>query len=284
VGYPRSGERPQPEAVDPVALDAIRTGTGRVREMSNPSPPDPQPRWQDIPRSNEQLSVLVVDGIYVLCQALAHTLLREHVARDVRAVADKDAAIVILRSFRPDVVLLNVSCPDVLTTLAEMRTVAPDMHVIALAVGESEMEILACAEAGVAGFLPRTATFDELVQTLTKVARGEAVCPQSVTEALLRRIFADARNRSAATDHLTPREREVLVLIEQGLSNKQIAQRLGIEVRTVKNHVHNLLEKLRVQRRGEAAARLRTAQVPSLELVREASRAALSTAESTGTN
>lgn len=121
---------------------------------------------------------------------------------------------------------------------------------------------------GVAGFLPRDATLDDLAHTLTKVARGEAVCSSSVAGALLRRISTEAHQRTVTADHLTPREREVLVLIEQGLSNKQIAQRLGIEVRTVKNHVHNLLEKLRVQRRGEAAARLRSARVPALEVLR----------------
>jgi two-component system, NarL family, nitrate/nitrite response regulator NarL len=218
--------------------------------------------------NDEQASVLIVDEVCLLSEALANTLIREHVAREVRTVADKDAAVSIVHSFHPDVVLLNMTCPDVLATFAAMRTVVSGLHVIALAVAESEEEILACAEAGVAGFLPRNATFDDLVRTMTKVARGEAVCPQSVAGALLRRISTNAHQRSVTTDHLTPREREVLVLIEQGMSNKQIAQRLGIEVRTVKNHVHNLLEKLRVQRRGEAAARLRSARVPALEVLR----------------
>lgn len=210
----------------------------------------------------------------MLSEALANTLMREHVvAREVRTVADKDAAVSILHSFHPDVVLLNVTCPDVLETFAAMRALVSDLQVIAMGVGESEQEILACAEAGVAGFLPRNATCDDLARTLTKVARGEAVCSQSVAGALLRRISNETHQQSLTTDHLTPREREVLVLIEQGLSNKQIAQRLGIEVRTVKNHVHNLLEKLRVQRRGEAAARLRAARVPGLEVLRGSSAA-----------
>ena len=201
----------------------------------------------------------------------------------MRTVANRDAAVSILHSFHPDVVLLNVTCPDVLETYAAMRAFVSDLQVIAMGVGESEQEILACAEAGVVGFLPRNATCDDLARTLTKVARGEAVCSQSVTGALLRRVSNEAHQRSVTTDHLTPREREVLVLIEQGLSNKQIAQRLGIEVRTVKNHVHNLLEKLRVQRRGEAAARLRSARVPALEVLRGASTAPGTTA-SAGAN
>lgn len=218
--------------------------------------------------NGDPASILIVDRVCVLSEALANTLMQEHAAREVRTVANSDAAVSILHSFHPDVVLLNVTCPDVLETYAAMRAFVSDLQVIAMGVGESEQEILACAEAGVVGFLPRNATCDDLARTLTKVARGEAVCSQSVTGALLRRVSNEAHQRSVTADHLTPREREVLVFIEQGLSNKQIAQRLGIEVRTVKNHVHNLLEKLRVQRRGEAAARLRSARVPALEVLR----------------
>jgi len=91
--------------------------------------------------------------------------------------------------------------------------------------------------------------------------RGEAVCSPRVAGALLRRIAAlatDGRSDRVPA-HLTKREREIMGLIDEGLSNKEIAKRLRIEVATVKNHVHNILEKLQVHRRGEAAARVRAA-------------------------
>ena len=135
--------------------------------------------------------------------------------------------------------------------------------------GDGEQQILARAQAGVADFVPRTAALEDLAHTVTRVARGEAVCPQAGAGALLHCLSSATPRLATCSEHLTPREREVLVLVEQGLSNKQIAQRLGIEVRTMKNHVHNLLEKLRVSRRGEAAARLRSARVPTLEVLRE---------------
>jgi two-component system, NarL family, nitrate/nitrite response regulator NarL len=215
-----------------------------------------------------QVSVLIVDGVCVLGEALAHALSHQHVIGEIRCVSDKNAVDAVLRSFQPDVALLNVSCPDVLPTFAEVHFAIPDLRVIAMAVGDSEEEILACAEIGAAGFLTRDATLEDLIRALSRVVRGEAVCPQSVARTLLRWISTDAHERTDTTDCLTPREREVLVLIEHGLSNKEIGQRLGIEVRTVKNHVHNLLAKLRVQRRGEAAARLRSARVPGLGLLR----------------
>jgi DNA-binding NarL/FixJ family response regulator len=143
-----------------------------------------------------------------------------------------------------------------------------------IAVSQSEDEIVACAEAGAAGFLPRDGGLEELEATVAGAIRGETVCSPQVSAVLLRRLTTLASGRAPTEDtaHLTPREREVLMLIERGMTNKQIATNLGIEVRTVKNHVHNLLEKLRVRRRGEAAARLRSARVPAFELLNESNR------------
>jgi two-component system nitrate/nitrite response regulator NarL len=111
--------------------------------------------------------------------------------------------------------------------------------VVALAVTEAEDEIVAYAEAGVTGFMPRDGTLENLKLTIARVSRGEAVCPPKVARALLRRVhtLADQRTGPVNAAHLTPRENEVLMLIEQGLTNTQIALRLNIEIRTVKNHV-----------------------------------------------
>ena len=119
--------------------------------------------------------------------------------------------------------------------------------------------MLACARSGVAGIVLRNGTLPDLRATVAGVMRGETRWPSSVVGALVRHICdrADDGRDSVEDGHLTSREREVLVLIEQGLTNKEIARRLGIEERTVKNHVHRVLEKLRVRHRGEAAARLR---------------------------
>ena len=137
------------------------------------------------------------------------------------------------------------------------------MRVVAFAVPETEDDIIACAEAGVAACVTREASIDELVATIERVGSGESLCSPQVAAVLLRRVATLAAARSdepAAT--LTSREREILDLIAEGLSNKQIGQVLCIQVPTVKNHVHNLLEKLEVHSRHEAAALLRTDQSP----------------------
>ena len=111
----------------------------------------------------------------------------------------------------------------------------------------------------VSGYVSREDSLDDLVAVVESVGRGELLCSPRVAASLLRRVASRAGTRwdSAPTHHLTAREAQIGQLIQEGLSNKEIASRLGIEVTTAKNHVHNLLEKLQVHRRAEAVARLR---------------------------
>jgi two-component system, NarL family, nitrate/nitrite response regulator NarL len=215
-------------------------------------------------------SVLIVDDVLLGREGLADLLRRGEWVGEVRVAADIGSAVGAVYNQPPDVVLLSTGARDGLVTLAAVRAAAPAVPVVALAVTESEEDIVAWAEAGAAGFLPREGTLDDLEKTVAGVINGETVCSPKVAGLLLRRVTTLAATTTSTAPangagHLTPREREVLLLIERGMTNKQIAQDLGIEVRTVKNHVHNLLEKLRVSRRGEAAARLRSARVPPFE-------------------
>jgi DNA-binding NarL/FixJ family response regulator len=124
---------------------------------------------------------------------------------------------------------------------------------------DSEESVLAFAEAGIAGYVPREGSVQDLVDAVERAVRGELQCSPQLAGAIIRRL---AWRAAAGSDFprgpLTARETEIVRLIDQGLSNKEIAVRLGIEVATVKNHVHNLLEKLRVRRRAEAAAHIRS--------------------------
>jgi two-component system, NarL family, nitrate/nitrite response regulator NarL len=217
-------------------------------------------------------SVLLVDNICLSREGLAAQLRHEDWASDVRTAADASSAVDTMRQCSAEVVLVSLASTEGLETLAIVRAAVPSAPVVVFAVSDGDDEILRCAEAGVAGFVPRDGTLADLSRAVAAVMRGEIVCPPPVVNALMRRMARLAAQRTGPIDdiHLTPREREVLVLIEQGMTNKQIAQRLNIEVRTVKNHVHNLLEKLRVHRRGEAAARLRSARVPATRVLRDA--------------
>ena len=203
--------------------------------------------------------VLVVDDTRLSREALTSFLESEPWVGAVDAAGDTAATMERLQCFQPDVVLLNmatVGSPGIVGAVVGADDAA---CVIAIGVSGSEDEAIALAEAGVAGYLLREASREDLAMAVQSLARGESLCPPQISAALLRRVASMAAERRslAAGSHLTAREHQVLRLIDQGLSNRQIGQHLGIEVRTVKNHVHNILEKLHVHRRGEAAARMR---------------------------
>jgi len=155
----------------------------------------------------------------------------------------------------PDVVLMDMATPDGHATVRDIRRLAPGVPVVALGIAGLEGDVLPWVEAGVAGYVTREASLEELVAVVESAARGELQCSPGIAGSLLRRVaeLAADRGPGPSATRLTTREWEIVRLIEQDLSNKQIASRLGIEVATVKNHVHNLFEKLNVHRRTEAA-------------------------------
>ena len=166
------------------------------------------------------------------------------------------AALPRLRALRPDAAVLDVAARDVVDVRPQE---VGALHKL-VALGVREDEAVAWIERGVAGYVVPDASFAELIDAIGRVARGElAISPAATAELLsrVRRSSGAVPSRDSAAQ-LTRREREVLGLIEEGLPNKLIARRLSIQEQTVKNHVHNILVKLGVHRRGEAVARIRT--------------------------
>ena len=165
----------------------------------------------------------------------------------------------------PDVLLLDMTMTDSLDTVRAVGALDPPVRVVALAVWDNERDVIACAEAGIAGYVPREGSLADLLRTIEYVARDELIVSPRIAASLLRRIAALAASGHAGAPEveLTSREQEIVRLIDEGLSNKQIAARLGIETATAKNHVHNILEKLQVERRSQIGRRLRGV-VPSV--------------------
>ena len=165
------------------------------------------------------------------------------------------------KSLDPDIVVLDVAPASRAKAILAIHAASPDARVIVVAV-DDDRDALLHAEAGAAGYVSSSAGTDELATTIVRVARGEFPCTPRVAMLLARRVSALASARTPASHDggsqlLTAREREILRLIDEGLSNKEIATRLGIGISTVKNHVHHILEKTRASRRTQAVARTR---------------------------
>jgi DNA-binding NarL/FixJ family response regulator len=158
-----------------------------------------------------------------------------------------------------DVVVLDAALDEGTAAVRALRAATPSLRVVALAVRGSVADAVDWAEAGVAGFVEADESLDSLLDTVHGVANGGALCSPQLTAALIGRVasLAEERRAPGAASSLTSRELQVAGLIERGLSNKEIAVSLRIGLPTVKNHVHSILEKLHVTRRGEAAAALR---------------------------
>ncbi len=158
-----------------------------------------------------------------------------------------------------DVLLVDMSLDGALKLIHAVSVAHPDVHIVAYTVGTDEQSVLRCIEAGAAGYVSRDATIDELVATVESVVRGETRCTPRLAASLFRRVSTLARTDAAEpvpAAHLTDREMQIVELLDQGMSNKEIAAHLGIEVPTAKNHVHHILAKLQVRRRSQVAGRL----------------------------
>jgi two-component system, NarL family, nitrate/nitrite response regulator NarL len=156
---------------------------------------------------------------------------------------------------RPDVVLLDLSSRQCLAIPPEIRAVLPRVQFVAFAVADGETDALACAEAGVCGFVAQEGSVEDLIAAVGRAMEGEVVCSPRLAALLIQRVADLSAHRLPQVEPLTPREQEIAAYVARGLPNKDIARRLGLAPATVKNHVHNILQKLSLARRSELAAR-----------------------------
>ena len=157
-----------------------------------------------------------------------------------------------------EVVLYDVGQPkaELLDSIREFTEAFPGVKLIALGLEEVERDVLKFIESGASAYVLKEVSVNELSQVIDQVLRGEAVCSPKITSSMFSRLadLARTRRREERLEalNLTPREMEILQLIADGYSNKEIAAELYLSFHTVKNHVHNILEKLQVQHRSEA--------------------------------
>jgi len=203
------------------------------------------------------ITVAIVDDNRLVREALAAMLGR---LPDVRVIAAASANAEVLDPVTPDVLLLDAGLgdEDSLNVAAAITKRRSGTKVVIMDLMPTNEDIVQFVNAGVAGFVLKDATFDEFVATIRAVAAGDKVLPPRMTETLFSQIAlgGDGRGRERVLEdvRMTRREREVIELIGEGLSNKEIAQRLNIAAHTVKSHVRNVMEKLALHTRLQIAA------------------------------
>jgi DNA-binding NarL/FixJ family response regulator len=207
---------------------------------------------------NGPVGVFIVGDNRLLREGLVSMLAEQEGIVVVGAAVSARKALQKILDLRPAVALIDIGMPakDGIKVTQALRRDAPDIKVIILGMSDLSAEIMASIEAGAAGYVLKEASFDTLVETIRAVHRGESFSSPRVTASLFSRIAELAGERMLkiplSSVKLTPREVEIINQIADGLSNKEIAQRLSIEAQTVKNHIHNILDKLQLHNRLEA--------------------------------
>lgn len=206
------------------------------------------------------IRLIIMSSVRLVREGLAATLHGRDGVVVVDAVDPSPKGIARIADAEPDVVLVDVgeTNTDTVATARLIKAASAGVKLVAFGLDEIDDRVFACAAAGFCSYVPRECSAGELHRALVDAMEGRMHCAPHIASAMFNRLagLLQERERPKALPSLTSRESEILALVQQGRSNKDIARRLAISSATVKNHMHNILQKLQVSRRGEAAARL----------------------------
>jgi two-component system response regulator NreC len=201
------------------------------------------------------LKVLLVEDHVIVRQGVSALLDEEPDIAIVGEASDGSQALALVQKLRPDIVLMDLSLPGLggVEATRQIRELYPGVRVLVLSMYDSEEYVFRALRAGASGYVLKQSTSTELVLALRAVAAGSTFLSPSISQILIsdymRRVETQ-QSDDEALSILTPREREVLQLIAQGLSNRQIAEKLHISVKTVETHRGNMMNKLDVHDRA----------------------------------
>jgi len=200
-------------------------------------------------RLRSVIRVLIASDVRLCREGLAAMLRSEERVAFVGGTSGCDETLAAARQLVPDVVLLNLPLGDAVATANAIAKSLPNVRVVAWG-GSDDTAVVIGVAAGLSAYVARDAAIEDLLRTIEYVCRGAKAPFSSVAATILPRAPDTSRRDPPA--ELTVRERDVLRLIAEGLSNKEIARSLVVDVQTVKNHVHNIFKKLGVHRRSDA--------------------------------
>jgi DNA-binding NarL/FixJ family response regulator len=208
-------------------------------------------------RQNESLRVLIVDD-HDLFRTGLRNLLEEQSVQVVGDAATGAEAVRIVREIAPDVVVMDLNMPGMggVDATRQISAIAPLTRVVMLTISDEDSDVMDAILAGACGYLLKDSSIEDLISGIEAASKGESLISPSIAAKVLQRVRATSANPEIATqirDQLSDREIEVLKLIANGKDNAVIAGELHISPKTVKNHISNILMKLQIDNRIQAA-------------------------------
>jgi two-component system nitrate/nitrite response regulator NarL len=200
--------------------------------------------------------VFIVSDVRLHREGLA-ALLRECPSIEVLGAISEQEALNAPPASATEVALLDLLSPGDSEIVRVLRETDAGIRIVAVGVRETASEVLACAAAGMDGYVPMDAGLGDVVTAIENAVRGELACSPKVAASLYHSVGFPDFSKAVISNNLTLRELQVADLINRGCPTKEIAWRLGVQPCTAKNHVRNILQKLQVRRRGQAVAKLR---------------------------
>ncbi len=210
-----------------------------------------------LPLNEDDTRVVIVDD-HDLFRTGLRNLLEEKGVRVVGEAADGESALKLVGRLAPDVVIMDLNMPGIsgVETTSKLSARAPLTRVVVLTISDEDDDVIGAVLAGACGYLLKDATIEDLITGVRAAARGEALISPQIATKLLQRLRAHSASADAAEmirAELSDREIEVLKLIANGKENAEIAADLFISPKTVKNHISNILMKLQIENRIQAA-------------------------------
>ncbi len=200
----------------------------------------------------EPIRVLIVDDHTLWRRGVASLLAQQDDMEVVGEAGDGEEAIERVRETMPDVVLMDITMPrmDGLAAARRLKEEMPYLRIVMLTVSETDEDLFQALKTGAQGYLLKNVDPEQLVTAIRQAERGEVPIAPAMATKILRELAAPAE---PAVQALSARERDVLELLARGMANKEIAHDLKISENTVKNHLRNILAKLHLQNRVQAA-------------------------------
>ena len=239
-------------------IDSISNGEYFYRAIEFPN--NDTEAHRTLPGPMQKIRLMIIEDNRLLREGIADMLAQQPDMRVVSAIGDRENTMAKISEAKPHVLLMDLGLrnQNSLRVVRSVRASHPGTKLIVMDLVPTQADVLEYVEAGVSGFLLKDATLEDLLGTIRAIAQGAKVLPPQMAGSLFSQIVNHAMTRSSPallmeSLRMTRRERQVVDLIAEGFSNKEIAQRLHLSPYTVKSHVHNILEKLSLHTRVQIA-------------------------------